>query len=112
MKLENVGEVIAIRRFRLRDESQTLETGKEVLLQLGKPQRSPDSPAVEEWFCPFQIIGIGDERVRYAAGVDAFQAIQLAFKLIGATIGRLGQQSNGRLRWDYDDEGGFGFPEG
>ena len=111
MKLENVGDVMAVRIYRLFDDSNRIESSREVVLRLGKPQRSPGSMESEEYYCPFQLIGVGDERVRYAAGVDAFQAIELALTVIGGLMARLREEHKGRLRWDYDDRGGFGFPQ-
>lgn len=111
MKLESVADVMAVRTYRLFDDSNRIESSRGVVLRLGKPQRSPESTEFEEYYCPFQLIGVGDERVRYAAGVDAFQAIELALGLIGGLMGRMGEEHKGRLRWDYDDQGGFGFPQ-
>ena len=73
MKLETVGDVMATRKLQVLAEPE-----HEVLVKLGRPQPSPDGPQSGEYFCRFQITGVGDERVRYAAGVDAFQAIELA----------------------------------
>jgi hypothetical protein len=106
MKLENVGEAIATRRLQFLGEP-----GREVLISLGRPRPSPDSPESGEYFCPFQITGAGDERVRYAAGVDGFQALELALKLIGSVLYRLNSQAGGRLRWEFDESGGLGFPQ-
>ncbi len=105
MRLETVGDVIAVRKLRLLDDS-----GREIQVKLGKPQPSSDLPGVEEYFCPFQITGAGDEQVRYAAGVDAFQAIQLTLKLIGSELLRLNKKLDGNLHWECDESGGFGFP--
>ena len=105
MKLHNIDDIIAVRRLRLLGEPD-----REIVLKLGRPQLSPDSLEYEEYYCPYQIAGAGDERVRYAAGVDAFQALQLALTLIGPALSRLKGELDGRLQWDYDDAGGFGFP--
>jgi hypothetical protein len=106
MKLETVGDVMATRKLQV-----LAEPDHEGLVKLGRPQPSPDDPESEEYFCPFQITGVGDERVRYAAGVDAFQAIELALRLIGAFLHRLNGQAGGRIRWKCDESGGLGFPE-
>ena len=52
MKLESVTDVIAVRKFRMLGESSRGEPVREVLLKLGKPQLSPDSPVVEEHYLP------------------------------------------------------------
>ena len=43
-------------------------------------------------------------------GVDAFQAMQLAMQFIGGTLMQLNRKNDGRLRWECDEQGGFGFP--
>jgi hypothetical protein len=77
---------------------------------MGKPQPFPDSKESDDTYCPYQITGAGDQRVRYAAGVDAFQAIELALKMIGADLSNLNRGLNGRLCWECDQSGGLGFP--
>jgi hypothetical protein len=104
MKPESVAEPIAIRRLHLVDNPVS-----EILVVLGRPLPTADSGATE-YRCPFQVVGIGDAKVRYAAGVDEFQAIELAFKLIGAILSRLNRESSGKLRWKFDESGGLGFP--
>jgi hypothetical protein len=58
MKLDNVGVVIATREFDID------EKGK-VLVTIGVPQEFPEG---RNFFCPYQISGMGDEQVRYAGG--------------------------------------------
>jgi hypothetical protein len=78
-KLKGLGEVIAERMLVLERRGSRR---KKVILRLGKPRvfqkGKPDH------FCPFQILGIGKSDVRFAGGVDAFQAIQMV--LIGIAI--------------------------
>ena len=68
MKLDSVGQVLCSRELALAD-------GRTVSVVMGKPQRFPDGN--DDYFCPFQITGIGSEQVSYGAGVDAFQARNL-----------------------------------
>jgi hypothetical protein len=105
MKSQSVAEPIAIRRFHLADNLRA-----EIFVVLGTPQSCTDI-GTTEYRCPFQIVGIGDAKVRYAAGEDEFQAIELAFRLIGAALSGLNRESKGRLRWEFDENGGLGFPE-
>ena len=104
MILESVGEVIATRSLLLlRDGTAKAE----VTVVLGKPQAGQDQ---QEFYCPYQIRGAGDEKVRAAHGVDAFQALQLALSILAVELDVLNKELGGRLRWECDDEGGFGFP--
>ena len=104
MKLESVGEVIATRSLLLlRDGTAKAE----VIVVLGKPQAGQDQHG---FYCPYQIRGAGDEKVRAAHGVDAFQALQLALSILAVELDVLNKELGGRLRWECDDEGGLGFP--
>jgi hypothetical protein len=53
-----------------------------ISVRIGRPFLDPRG----DWSCPIQIIGIGDERIKSAGGVDAIQAMQLAMQLAGADL--------------------------
>jgi len=77
-------------------------------VKLGVPDRYSDS---SDYHCPFQFIGVGDDSIRSAAGIDAFQAIQLALRMIGMFLYlHLNPQLGNSLRWKGDKEGDLGFP--
>ena len=102
MYLNNLGEIIATRRLINLEASD-----KEILVLLGKPKPSEDSLG---YYCAFQILGIGEEKIKYAKGVDAIQAVQSAMLLIGTNLEFLNQQLGGKLRWEGATEGDLGFP--
>jgi hypothetical protein len=104
LKLKNVGEVIAIRNLTL---VANQGPPPEVLVLLGKPQELPDH---SDYYCPYQIKGAGDEKVRYACGIDPFQALQLALSTLGVELEVLNKELGGRLRWECDASGGLGSP--
>jgi hypothetical protein len=103
MSHTDLGTVIAMRDLRYRDP----ENGsRAVQVLLGMPRESEPG---REWCCPWQIIGIGDEKVRAAYGVDAFQCLQLVMIVIGATLyARAGDET--RLSWE-GQQGDVGFPK-
>jgi hypothetical protein len=104
VKLDSVGDVIATRKLLLlRDDTATAE----VLVLLGEPR---PGQAQQELLCTYQITGAGDEKVRSAHGVDAFQALQLALSVLGVELEVLNKKLGGKLRWECDDAGGLGFP--
>ncbi|MGH9777992.1 MAG: DUF6968 family protein [Candidatus Acidiferrales bacterium] len=106
MDLQDVGEVIATRKLYVYEAA---DRRREIVVKLGRPQPFPDD-AYDNWYCPFQVVGIGSEQVRYAGGVDAFQALQLVMRGVGIYLSSLNEEQGGRLRW-LDDEGtDLGFP--
>jgi len=77
-----MGEVIAEREYEGRDAS-----GGEphrVLLRIGKPRPAPRLGG--DWVCPVQVLGIGDDEVREAGGIDAVQALQLGMAMAGVIL--------------------------
>ena len=100
MDLRDVGEVIGSRKF----EIASTDGNGEVILQLGKPQPFPDSSG---FFCPIQIVGAGDEKVRYAGGVDEIQSLQLALRMAGVLLETLAPETRATLRWKGSNDLGF-----
>ncbi len=99
MQLDSVGEVIATRTLHR-------EGGGDVLVKLGKPfSNAPGS----EFYCPYQIVGIGDEKVRCIGGVDAIQAIELVHRIIGSVLFALQREHKVRLTWEANDGGDLWF---
>jgi hypothetical protein len=100
MELKDVGEIVASRKFELLSEHGS----KEVLVKLRKPQPYPDSSG---FFCPIQIVGVGDEKVRSAGGFDEMQSLQLALRMASVLIDTLDSETRSRLRWDGSHDLGF-----
>jgi hypothetical protein len=103
--LDSVGEVIAVRTLKLQDEQGT---PSEVSVLIGKPQKTP---GFDEYYCPYQVKGAGPEKIRYACGVDAVQALLLTLWGLGVELEVLNSELGGRLSWECDEKGGFGFPD-
>jgi hypothetical protein len=100
MDLKDVSEVIGSRKF----EIASMDGSREVILQLGRPQPFPDSSG---FFCPIQIVGVGDERLRYAGGVDEVQSLQLALRMAGVLLETLAPEIRAKLRWKGNNDLGF-----
>ncbi len=104
MNLDDVCDVIAIRElFVVGDPS------RRIVVKMGKPVLWDAGP---DYLCLIQITGIADEKVKHAAGVDAFQAIELATKLIAPKLHAIRDQLEVRFAlWEGDENGcgGFGF---
>jgi len=105
-KLKNVGEVIAERELIL---ERSGKPQKKVRVRLGKPQVFPDGNP--DYFCPYQIFGLGEDKVGCAVGVDAFQALQLVQKMIAADLHLYDKKFGQRFYWlEKGDDLGFAIP--
>ncbi|HEX8183744.1 MAG TPA: hypothetical protein VF747_03310, partial [Blastocatellia bacterium] len=82
-------------------------TEREVTLRMGKP--IPDPKEGGDWCCPYQIIGLGDDKVSAAFGVDPLQALLLALQKAGAELSYYQRVQNIKLTW-LDDED-LGLPK-
>ena len=98
-----LGTVIAHRQL---DYSHPDHTNRRVEVLLGAPLESATG---SEWYCTWRIVGLGSEQVRATYGVDAFQCLQLAMMMIGATLSGLSDHGS-RLSWKGSQFGDFGFP--
>ena len=93
MKIIDVGTVVATREL-------NLSVDETVAVLVGKPEKSPDA---EDDYCWYQLIGLGNERVRRAGGVGAVQALELALKMIGTDLYTSKESQTGELSWSRDD---------
>ncbi len=99
-----IGSAIAERLLHCDDPD---EGHRVIRVLLGAPQQSKEPPS--DWYCPWQIVGLGDEKVRAAYGVDAIQALQLVMRMIGAKLHA--QTAHGvRLWWLEESSSDLGFP--
>ena len=101
MPVINLGEIIAERTLTISGED------RELTVLLGKPQKVADG---DHYRCPFTILGVEDEQVRYASGSDAFQALMLTLRMIGVGLELRNRSYGGRLRWYGNMD--LGFPGG
>jgi hypothetical protein len=101
MKYE-LGAVVAKRRLHVAGQPDL-----EVWVILGTPRPFPDAPH-GDYYCPYQITGIGDEKVRHAGGVDSLQALELALHILPTELDSL-RKSHPGLRWEDSREGDYGF---
>lgn len=77
-----LGDVIAERRLVFH---ATAGWTRDVTVCIGRPVVDASTPQ-RVWVCPFQIRGLGEERVRGIYGVDAMQALLLAIHTIPAEM--------------------------
>jgi hypothetical protein len=103
MKIQTISEMIATRSLQLGEGQES----SEVLVLIGKPQKLPDH---SDFYCPYQVKGAGDEKIRYACGIDPLQALLLALSKLQVDLEVLNKDLGGKLRWEFDDNHGFGLP--
>lgn len=100
MRVE-LGVVIAERRFHVLGRPEM-----DVRLRLGMPRAFDDSEG--DFYCPYQIVGLGEEVVRYVGGVDGLQALELAIRFMPTELETLRHRCPG-LRWADAPDGHLGF---
>jgi hypothetical protein len=76
----------------------------EVRVRIGAPQKT----TADDYITPYQIVGAGDEEVRFAAGLDSVQSLHLALQMVAADI-NYGLKDY-ELRWADSDDSGFRAP--
>lgn len=103
MNGREIGEVIAQRKLIM---TQTDGAQSDLLVLLGRPCKFEDST---DFYAPFQVRGIGSERVVCAGGVDSFQALQGAMKVIPSLLEGISQDYHVTISWEYDETGRLGF---
>jgi hypothetical protein len=101
MHLESVGPVLAERILDL----ESVDGRRTVQILIGQPRNIPNSA---EFYCPYQIVGVLTNTVRYTEGVDAAQAIYLAMEAVGTLLAATPEARSGRLTW-YGERA-LGFP--
>jgi len=100
MAIGSLGAIIAVRKY-LADGG-----ARSVTVKIGKPEEMADH---SDYYCPFEIDGIGRGGIDHACGVDAIQALDLAMKKIGVILNFSPEAQAARLSWDGGGDH-FGLP--
>lgn len=99
--MTNDFDVIASRTIDVVDSDGTRI--REVLVHIGRPWQEPRG----HWAQPYQIVGLGDGKVRRIFGFDAIQALQDVCLVIGSILAGSDEGQQGRLRWAGESDLGF-----
>jgi hypothetical protein len=92
----DLGEIVAERQI----EGVAPDGSRfEVVIRFGAPRPDPLS-STGDWECPHQIIGLGDDTVQAAYGVDSLQALLLSVFAVRTKLA----ESDSTLDW-------LGMPE-
>jgi hypothetical protein len=99
---KELGQIIARRIIKTPD-------GKTLEVRMGIPR--PYDGATGDSYCPVQIVGALSDRVIETGGVDSFQAIQLALRIVGTNLALLNaHEYDGKLEWLESGDPDLGFP--
>ena len=104
MDISSLGEIMAVRILEL--AAADGNAADKVIVKIGKPI----DVELGISYCPYQILGIGAEEIKYATGVDSVQALILAFTKIGTELYTSPEWKNLRLTWMDDPSGNLGMP--
>jgi hypothetical protein len=78
----------------------------EVTIRIARPVPAPQAAA--DFICYWQALGFRDSPTKYASGVDAVQALELAFEMIGINLEAWQRDYNGTFL--FYGESPHGFP--
>src|SRR5687767_1242628 len=76
---------------------------RKVVVRLAAP-----FPVEHGFRCDYQILGLGDDKVRFGTGIDGIQALQIALQNIGADLYLRHREVS--LLWEGDSDLGFPKP--
>lgn len=89
-----LGEIIAHREL-IADRKDG--TSFPVVVRIGAPRRDSDPDG--DWVCPCQLDGLGESRVWTIHGIDAVQALQLAFVCLKGQLVAMADEASLSFTW-------------
>lgn len=101
-----LGEVILERDFETRDANGQVGQAK---LRIGKPLLQPETSGSLQWYCPYQIVGVGSESVHAMPGIDVLDALLLSLKVANALLKDYAHMDGKTITWL--GEADLGLPE-
>ncbi len=103
LKIPKLSVIVAERKLKFRGTAGKTKTIK---VFLGKPVKAPNTHG--DMCCPLKIVGIGDDSVKGAFGVDAVQALIMALWKIQVDLDGFAKRQKGTIEWVGSS--GHGFP--
>jgi hypothetical protein len=73
MQLDSIGQVIATRALLMANDE-----GRKILVRMGMPQPLPEALG-DDHFCPYQITGIGGEKIKVRCGRGCVSVYRIGF---------------------------------
>ena len=88
-----LGTIIAERHYRL-DRGRS--RGMRIIVRIGAPVRDPNPPG-RDWACPYEVLVSGKRRQRAAYGIDSFQALELALRIVPTELASAARRHGGEV---------------
>jgi hypothetical protein len=80
-------------------------TSTDVTIRIARPVPAP--PEQGDFICYWQALGFRDSPTKYAGGVDAVQALEMAFEMIGINLEAWQREYNGTFLFYGEAPHGF-----
>lgn len=74
-----------------------------LLVEIGAPIQEVGTPPTADWRCPVRFSGGKLDAIRSAIGIDSYQSLRLAFKMVQHTLVELESQFGGKVRFLESD---------
>jgi len=98
LNLKELGVLIASRSLSFADRD-------DITILIGQPFIPPDYGG--NFCCPYQIKGIGDEKIRYGSGIDSLQALYIALINISTDLYPTEEARAGKVTWQGERDLGL-----
>lgn len=72
-------------------------SSSKLIVEIGLPVQDVETVSGMDWRCPVRFVNGASIRVRRACGIDSFQAVRLAFRLIQSEIEQLEKDQNAQV---------------
>lgn len=97
-----LGEIIFEREFESRDADGNVSPVK---MLIGKPQLDTGikNPNPIVWYCPYQMVGTGRNRVFVTRGQDPLEALLTTLKMAHADLDSFAKSRHQKLTWLGED---------
>jgi hypothetical protein len=101
-ELTELGLVIASRKL-------SFDRGREITIRIGQPFVPSDYGG--NFCCPYQIVGLGDEKIRHGSGIDSLQSLYLALINISTDLYTSDEAQAGQIMWQGERDLGLPYLE-
>ena len=102
--MDELKSIILERSFELLGANGKSE---KISLFIGKPYQISESDVSLTWRCPYQIVGIGLEKIKEGPGIDSIDAMLMSLQIAEAYLKSYGQTEGKTITWLGEDDLGL-----